>query len=385
MISERMKNLHPYVPGEQPKDRVYIKLNANENPYPPAPEVIKATGAFVKKNPMKLALYPDPDSLSLRASIADMLNKTGGVLCRASVSGKKCEPAQEDKIPFVVTPDMIYAGNGSDEVLSFVFYAFFDSANRLVLPEFTYSFYPVYAGFYNIPTDVMPLNADWTLDTAEMLSRAKANGSGIIFANPNAPTGRGLTRDEVRAMIKSADSDKVFVVDEAYCDFGGESCIPLLSEFKNLVIVRTFSKSLCSAGMRLGYIVANPELVNTVTTVKNSLNHFPVDAVAQAAGKAACENPWYYAECARKVACERDDFIRFLSENGWNVIPSQTNFVFAQKPGMGGEEVYQRIKQEGILVRHFSTKGIEDYVRITIGTKKQMNELKRVIGRLQSV
>ena len=385
MISERMKNLHPYVPGEQPKDRVYIKLNANENPYPPAPEVIKATGAFVKKNPMKLALYPDPDSLSLRASIADMLYKTGGVLCRASVSGKKCEPAQEDKIPFVVTPDMIYAGNGSDEVLSFVFYAFFDSANRLVLPEFTYSFYPVYAGFYNIPTDVIPLNADWTLDTAEMLSRAKANGSGIIFANPNAPTGRGLTRDEVRAMIKSADSDKVFVVDEAYCDFGGESCIPLLSEFKNLVIVRTFSKSLCSAGMRLGYIVANPELVNTVTTVKNSLNHFPVDAVAQAAGKAACENPWYYAECARKVACERDDFIRFLSENGWNVIPSQTNFVFAQKPGMGGEEVYQRIKQEGILVRHFSTKGIEDYVRITIGTKKQMNELKRVIGRLQSV
>lgn len=385
MISERMKNLHPYVPGEQPKDRVYIKLNANENPYPPAPEVIKATGAFVKKNPMKLALYPDPDSLSLRASIADMLNKTGGVLCRASVSGKKCEPAQEDKIPFEVTPDMIYAGNGSDEVLSFVFYAFFDSANRLVLPEFTYSFYPVYAGFYNIPTDVIPLNADWTLDTAEMLFRAKANGSGIIFANPNAPTGRGLTRDEVRAMIKSADSDKVFVVDEAYCDFGGESCIPLLSEFKNLVIVRTFSKSLCSAGMRLGYIVANPELVNTVTTVKNSLNHFPVDAVAQAAGKAACENPWYYAECARKVACERDDFIRFLSENGWNVIPSQTNFVFAQKPGMGGEEVYQRIKQEGILVRHFSTKGIEDYVRITIGTKKQMNELKRVIGRLQSV
>lgn len=380
-----MKNLHPYVPGEQPKDRVYIKLNANENPYPPAPEVIKATGAFVKKNPMKLALYPDPDSLSLRASIADMLNKTGGVLCRASVSGKKCEPAQEDKIPFVVTPDMIYAGNGSDEVLSFVFYAFFDSANRLVLPEFTYSFYPVYAGFYNIPTDVIPLNADWTLDTAEMLSRAKANGSGIIFANPNAPTGRGLTRDEVRAMIKSADSDKVFVVDEAYCDFGGESCIPLLSEFRNLVIVRTFSKSLCSAGMRLGYIVANPELVNTVTTVKNSLNHFPVDAVAQAAGKAACENPWYYAECARKVACERDDFIRFLSENGWNVIPSQTNFVFVQKPGMGGEEVYQRIKQEGILVRHFSTKGIEDYVRITIGTKKQMNELKRVIGRLQSV
>ena len=383
MISERMKNLHPYVPGEQPKDRVYIKLNANENPYPPAPEVIKATGAFVKKNPMKLALYPDPDSLSLRASIADMLNKTGGVLCRASVSGKKCEPAQEDKIPFVVTPDMIYAGNGSDEVLSFVFYAFFDSANRLVLPEFTYSFYPVYAGFYNIPTDVIPLNADWTLDTAEMLSRAKANGSGIIFANPNAPTGRGLTRDEVRAMIKSADSDKVFVVDEAYCDFGGESCIPLLKDFKNLLIVRTFSKSLSGAGLRLGYIVSNPEIISSVTTVKNSLNHFPLDALTQISGKIACENAWYYAECAKKVVSERESFQKFLEENGWFYIPSKTNFVLVKNSSVSGKEVYAKIKENGILVRHFDTNGISDYVRITIGTKEQMDKLKEIMKKIK--
>ena len=182
---------------------------------------------------------------------------------------------------------MIYSGNGSDEVLSFVFYAFFDSDTKLVLPEFTYSFYPVYAGFYNIPTDIVPMNSDWSLNKEEMLSRAKKNNSGLIFANPNAPSGIALTREQVKQMLDAASKDKIFVVDEAYCDFGGESCIPLLKDYKNLVIVRTFSKSLCSAGMRLGYIVADPELVKAVTTVKNSLNHFPIYAIAQVAGKTA--------------------------------------------------------------------------------------------------
>lgn len=382
MISLRMKNLHPYVPGEQPKDRVYIKLNANENPYEPAPEVIAAACDFIQKNPMKLALYPDPDSCGLRAAIAGLLNRTGGVLCRAAVAGRECTPSPADRIPFEVTPDMIFTGNGSDEVLSFVFYTFFDSADTLVLPEFTYSFYPVYAGFYNIPTEVVPLKTDWTIDTEKLLERAKANGSGIIFANPNAPTGLSLSRGEVRKMLQAADSERVFVVDEAYCDFGGESCIPLLAEFKNLVIVRTFSKSLCAAGMRLGYIVAHPELISAVTTAKNSFNHFPVDAAAQAAGTAACENPWYYAQCAKKIAAERDSFIRFLSEKGWDVIPSRTNFIFARNREMSGEAVYQLIKQNGILVRHFNTRGIEDYVRITIGTKEQMDELKRIISGL---
>lgn len=379
MLTTRMKNLHPYVPGEQPRDRVYIKLNANENPYPPCEEVVKGTVDFIQNNPMKLTVYPDPDSLELHAAIADMLNKTGGVLCRAEVDGKNVKPSEKDKIPFEVTPEMIYSGNGSDEVLSFVFYAFFDSAAKLVLPEFTYSFYPVYAGFYNIETDVVPMKMDWSLDKEEMLRRAGANGSGLIFANPNAPSGIGLKREQVREMLEKASPEKVFVVDEAYCDFGGESCISLLKDFKNLVIVRTFSKSLCSAGMRLGYIVANPELVQAVTTVKNSLNHFPIDAVSQVAGKIACENAWYYAECARKVSEERDSFIEFLKNSGWEVIPSETNFVLARKPGMPGESVYQKIKSQGILVRHFKTPGIEDYVRITIGTKDQMTQLKKVM------
>ena len=377
IISNRMKNLHPYVPGEQPKDRVYIKLNANENPYAPSPAVQKAVLNFVQQHPEKMGLYPDPDSTQLHKAIAKMLNETGGVLCRAKVQGNKVTPAEQDKIPFEVTENMIYTGNGSDEVLSFVFYAFFDSSKKFVMPEFTYSFYPVYAGFYNIPMDNVPLKSDWSLDTDEMLKRAENNKGGIIFANPNAPTGLGLTRDEVRQMLKKASPDEIFIVDEAYVDFGGESCIPLLKEFNNLVIVRTFSKSLCGAGQRLGYIVASEELVNIVTTVKNSVNHFPIDAVSQVSGVAACEDIGYYVECSKKVAEERDDFFNFLKSQGFYVLESKTNFLFAKKEGMAGNDIYKKIKEKGILIRHFNTPGIEDFVRITIGTHQQMEELKK--------
>ena len=384
LISNRIKNLNPYVPGEQPKDRVYIKLNANENPYPPSPAVQKAVMEFVQQHPEKMGLYPDPDSLELHAAIADMLNKSGGVLCRASVEGDQVQPAGQDKIPFTVTPDMIYTGNGSDEVLSFVFYAFFDSSKKFVMPQFTYSFYPVYAGFYNIPMDQVPLKEDWTLDVDEMLKRADKNQGGIIFANPNAPTGLGLTRDQVRDMIKKASEDEIFIVDEAYVDFGGESCIPLLAEFKNLVIVRTFSKSLCGAGQRLGYIVANPELVNIVTTVKNSVNHFPIDAVAQVSGTAACRDLAYYVGTSRKVAEEREKFYNFLKDKGFYVLKSQTNFLFARHPDLPGDQLYQKVKQQGLLIRHFATKGIEDFVRITIGTPEQMEVLKQAIENIVS-
>lgn len=382
LLSSRVKKLSPYVPGEQPKDRVYIKLNANENPYPPSPAVQKAVLDFVKNHPEKLALYPDPDSLELHAAIAEMLNKSGGVLCRAKCNGGEVVPSEQDKIPFTVTPDMIYSGNGSDEVLSMVFYAFFDSSKSFVMPQFTYSFYPVYAGYYDIPMDNVPLKEDWSLDTEEMLSRAKKNMGGIIFANPNAPTGLGLTRNEVREMLKKADSDEIFIVDEAYVDFGGQSCIPLLAEFKNLVIVRTFSKSLCGAGQRLGYIVSNPELVNIVTTVKNCVNHFPIDAVAQVSGTAACRDVAYYVDTSRKVAEERDKFYNFLKEKGFYVLKSETNFLFAKHPSISGEDLYQKVKAQGLLIRHFATKGIEDFVRITIGTPEQMSELRKAFEEI---
>ncbi|MBQ9282158.1 MAG: aminotransferase class I/II-fold pyridoxal phosphate-dependent enzyme [Treponema sp.] len=389
MLASRMNNLHPYVPGEQPKDRVYIKLNANENPYPPSPLVIKAVRNAAKKHPEKLALYPDPDSNSLKEAISDMLNKTGGVLCRANLEGGKkngskarVSPSEADKIPFVVSPEMIYVGNGSDEVLSFVFYAFFDSDRKLVLPEHTYSFYPVYGGFYDIPLEKIPLNSDWTLNKEKMIEAANNENSGIIFANPNAPTSLGLTRDEVREMLKKAPKDKVFVVDEAYVDFGGESSIPLLAEFQNLVIVRTTSKSLCGAGQRLGYLVANKELVNAVTTVKNSLNHFPIDFLAQQAGIAACKDVGYYVHAAQSVAFERDEFIDFLREKGWSVLDSQTNFIFCKKDGVDGKAAYKKIKEEGILIRRFDTPGIEEYLRITVGTHEQMQALRDVMEEI---
>ena len=376
IVSNRIKNLHPYVPGEQPKDRVYIKLNANENPYKPSPKVCKAVIDFVQNSPEKLGLYPDPDSNKLHQKIADMLNASGGVLCRAKVDeNNNVTPAEIDKIPFTVTSDMIYTGNGSDEVLSFVFYAFFDSSKKFVMPQFTYSFYPVYAGFYNIPMDCIPLLPDWKLDVETMLSHAKQNDSGIIFANPNAPTGISLSRAEVRQMLQKASPEQIFIVDEAYVDFGGESCIPLLKEFKNLLIVRTFSKSLSGAGQRLGYIVANPELINIVTTVKNSVNHFPIDAVAQVCGEAACNDVAYYVETSKKIALEREKFSEFLTAKGFEVLPSKTNFVFARKNGFSGKEIYEKIKEQGILIRHFATPGIEDFVRISIGDENQMKKL----------
>ncbi len=382
LVSSRIKNLSPYVPGEQPNDRVYIKLNANENPYPPSKNVAKSLIKFIKKHPEKMGLYPDPDSVKLNEAIAKMLNQSGGVLCNAKVEGKKVSPAENDKIPFTVTSDMIYSGNGSDEVLSFIFYAFFDSSKKFVMPEFTYSFYPVYAGYYNIPMDLVPLKDDWSLDVDKMLENAKNDDGGIIFANPNAPTALALSREEVRQMLEKANKDEIFIVDEAYVDFGGESCIPLLKDYKNLIIVRTFSKSLCGAGQRLGYIVANPEIIKTVFTVKNCVNHFPIDAINQTAGIAACNDVAYYVETSKKVVEEREKFYNFLVENGFYVTKSKTNFLFAKHPSISGDVIYKKIKEEGILIRHFATKGIDDFVRISIGTKEQMDALKKAFYKL---
>ncbi|MCR5606609.1 MAG: histidinol-phosphate transaminase [Treponema sp.] len=385
MLSKRLENLNPYVPGEQPKDREYIKLNANENPYSPSPKVKEAILDVVNNSLQKLGLYPDPESVELRESIAHMINCTGGVLCNAYQNGcgdYSCISSAQDLIPFNVTPDMIFCGNGSDEVLSFVFYTFFDTDRPLVLPKYTYSFYPVYAGFYNIALDEVNLKNDWTLDIDKMLLEANKYDTNIIFANPNAPTGLALSRLQVKEMLEKAPKDKVFVVDEAYVDFGGQSCIPLLKDFKNLVVVRTFSKSMSFAGMRLGYVVANPELIKAMMTVKNSFNHFPVDAIAQKAAVASCKDVSYYCVNAKKVAEERESFEAFLCEKGWSVIPSKTNFVFAKKNGKSGDEMYKFIKSQGILVRHFSTPGIEDYLRITIGTHEQMNALKKIMENL---
>ena len=367
MFAQRLQNLNPYKPGEQPKDREYIKLNANENPYLPSPKIKEA----VKDIPLqKLALYPDPDSHELKRAIAAALNKTGGVLVPA-----------EDQPPlgFEITEDMIFCGNGSDEVLSFVFYAFFDSDKPLVSPEFSYSFYPVYAGYYGINLKKVPLNADFTLNTKAML---EIDSTGMIFANPNAPTGRTLSVAEIDAMLEAYPKDKVFVVDEAYTDFSGYTVLPLLKKYENLLVIRTFSKSMSFAGMRLGYAIGAPALINALTTTKNSFNHFPTDAFCQTAAIAACSDIEWYSENCRKVINTRDAFCKALSDSGWNVIPSKTNFVLVSKDGISGKDVYESIKKQGILVRFFDIDVIRDFVRITIGTDDQMKKLLDIMKAL---
>jgi len=348
MFAKRFSELNPYVPGEQPRDRVYIKLNANENPYPPSPEVNKVLKEF---DPALLRLYPDPDSNELRSAIARMLG-----------SG--------------ITPEMIFAGNGSDEVLSFVFFTFFDDDAPLYFPEHTYSFYPVYADYYGIPFRKIPLEKDFSIDTETLL---EGKSSGIIFANPNAPTGIYLPLPDIRIILDNYPPDRVVVVDEAYIDFGGESAISLLGEYKNLVIIRTFSKSFCFAGARLGFMVANPELIDAVFTTKNSFNHFPVDALTQRIGIASCNDWMYYKNINDRIQRTREVFSKRLRDAGWDVLPSLTNFVFVRKEGLDGKKIYDTLKSYGILVRFFNHPGITDFVRISIGTEEDMLKLLEIM------
>ena len=349
MYAERVKALNPYVPGEQPNDRVYIKLNANENPYPPSPKVQEVLNNF---DTSALRRYPDPDATELRKAFAKVVG---------------------------VTPDMVYAGNGSDEILSFIFYTFFDSKLPVVLPQHTYSFYPVYASYYDIPLHKVPLEDDFTISIDKLL---EPESSGIIFANPNAPTGCFMSLEKLREFLTRYDSNKPVVVDEAYIDFGGETAIPLLEEFHNLIIIRTFSKSYCFAGARLGFVIASADVINTFITVKNSFNHFPVDAIIQKLGIATCEDYDYYQKINAEIAKTRDWFTEELKKLGFDVIPSKANFVFAKKAGMSGEEIYKGIKKAGILIRHFNHSGIENYVRITIGTKEEMDLLCNALKNL---
>ncbi len=348
MYAKRLAGLKPYVPGEQPKDRTYVKLNANENPYPPSPAVGKVLREF---DPSAFRFYPDPDAQALREAIARMLGHG-------------------------VTSDMIFAGNGSDEVLSFIFYAFFDSGSPVVFPEHTYSFYPVYAGYYGIPVRKALLRADFSIDPDALLA---GDSCGLIFPNPNAPTGIYMPIKELRSILERYPRDKAVIVDEAYIDFGGETAIPLLSEFRNLVIIRTFSKSFCFAGARLGFVVANPEVIDAIFTVKNSFNHFPVDALTQKIGIASCDDSGYYRRINGEIASTRDSFASGLRASGWDVLPSLANFVFARKSTVSGREIYERARKEGFLIRHFDIPGIADFVRITVGLPEDMARLLEVL------
>ncbi|MBN1698556.1 MAG: histidinol-phosphate transaminase [Spirochaetales bacterium] len=351
MLSERIKNLIPYVPGEQPQDRQYIKLNTNENPYPPCPGVKSFLESFDYSN---LRLYPDPLAERVREKIAGYYH---------------------------VEKENVFVGNGSDEVLSFAFYAFFDSARGpLLFPEFTYSFYPVYCNFYRIDYNGIGLNDDFSIDIERFLSQRPS--CGLIFPNPNAPTGIFLDLQSVNDLLRGYPRDNVVIIDEAYIDFGGQSAVNLISEYKNLLVTGTFSKSRSLAGLRFGFAVGSPGLIRALFTVKDSFNSYPVDYLAQRISEIAIEEDAYYKKTTASIISTRDLLVHALTEAGWHVLPSRANFIFTGKKGISGESVYRTLKQEGILVRYFNIPGIDGFVRITIGTDPQIGRLLDEIKRL---
>ncbi len=343
-ISARAARLTPYTPGEQPQDRSYIKLNTNENPYPPAPGVERLLRSF---NAEELRLYPDPDSSALREVIAE---------------------------EYGLSPEEVFVGNGSDEVLSLLFFAFFDGERGpLLFPEYTYSFYHVYCTYFDIPAQPVAMASNFSVDPSGFTAREKY--CGAIFPNPNAPTGIALRREQITALLSSFDSRRLLAVDEAYADFGAESCVPLLREHPNLLTVHTMSKGRSLAGLRVGFALGNRKLIEMLQRVKDSFNPYPLDRLSQAAAIEALRDRKYYRDTARRVMKTRETTAAQLRENGWEVLPSQANFLFVRAPSFSGREIYSRLKEEGILVRHFSTPGINEYVRITVGTEEEMEQL----------
>lgn len=350
MLAERMNSLSPYIPGEQPQDGKYIKLNTNENPYPPTPEIKKY---LTEIDTAKLRLYPDPSSKALREAIATQEN---------------------------LLPANVFVGNGSDEVLSFVFFAFFDGKyGPLKFPEFTYSFYPVYSSFYNIPYEKINLKDDFSIDINGYL---KGESSGIIIPNPNAPTGIGMKLSEIRELLDQYNTDRLVAIDEAYIAFGGESAAELVNEYENLLIIRTFSKSSSLAGLRLGYALGNEKLINALTTAKDSFNSYPVDFIAQKCGEIAVKDRKYEETVVHSIILTREKFVKDAESIGWELLPSRANFVFARKHGISGKEIYTKLKEQKILVRFFDKPGISDFVRITIGTADEMKALLEAMKNL---
>jgi histidinol-phosphate aminotransferase len=343
--SDHVAALAPYVPGEQPKVDDLLKLNTNENPYGPSPKAIAAMQACLGDG---LRLYPDPESTVLRAALAR---------------------------GWVVTPEQVFAGNGSDEVLAHVFHGFFLRGGRPVLmPDITYSFYRTYARLYDVPCQLVPLTADFRIAVDDYLSGAGEAPAAIIFANPNAPTGIALPLDEIRRLA-AGRPDTLIVVDEAYAEFGAESAAALLAEFDNLLVVHTFSKSRSLAGLRVGYALGRAEVIEGLTRVKDSFNSYPLDRVAQAGATAAFEDRAYFEQTRQAIMQARTALTQDLIALGFEVLPSLANFVFARHPAHAGAALAAALRERRVLVRRFAQPRIEDFLRITIGTPQECQRL----------
>ena len=335
-FSHKFDNLKPYVPGEQPRDRRYIKLNTNESPFPPSPLAQK----YAAQEAGQLELYSDPWCTALTQKTAAMLG------------------VEEDRILFT---------NGSDDALNFAFMAFCDSETPAIFPDITYGFYKVFAELGSIPYTEIPLKEDFTIEIEDY---CKMPGT-VFIANPNAPTGLCLTLDQIRTVIES-DPERVVVIDEAYIDFGGESAVPLTAEYDNLLVIQTFSKSRSMAGGRLGFAVGSRELIGDLNALKFSTNPFNVNRMTMGAGLGSLEDEDYFRSCVARVKACRQWTYEQLNALGMTTIPSETNFVFTKHSSIGGKVLYTKLREKGILIRHFDTPRLRDYIRVTIGDENQM-------------
>ena len=336
-FSEKFAALDAYVPGEQPKDKKYIKLNTNESPFPPSESVIKA----VSSEACDLRLYSDPEASALTEKCASL---------------------------YGVSRDMVLMTNGSDEILNFAFMAFSDEKRPIVFPDITYGFYPVFAELNHIPYETIPLKDDFTIAPEDYIGI----GKNIVIANPNAPTGIALSLSDIERIVKS-NPDNVVIIDEAYVDFGAESAVSLVKKYDNLIVTMTFSKSRSMAGARLGFGIADPALIADMNTIKYSTNPYNVNRLTQVAGLAALNDNSYYMDNCRIIEENREYTRAELNKLGFEVLPSATNFLFARSADISGEELYLSLKSRGILVRHFTKEKIREFNRITIGTKADMD------------
>ncbi|MFA3336857.1 UNVERIFIED_CONTAM: histidinol-phosphate transaminase [Acinetobacter baumannii] len=345
--SPEVRELEPYVPGEQPKIQNLLKLNTNENPYPPSPKVVEAVQAVLHEQADALRLYPDPDGTALKQAIAKQQN---------------------------IDVSQVFVGNGSDEVLAHIFKAFFLQDEPILYPDITYSFYPVYSQFFGTKTKEIPLNENFEIDVRDY---TQPNG-GVIITNPNAPTSIALSLAEIEQVLQ-ANPDRVVVIDEAYVDFGAESAVSLINRYENLVVCQTTSKSRSLAGLRVGFAIAQSHLIAALEAVKNSFNSYPIDRFAIAAAVASFEDQAYFEEQCQKVITSREKLVRDLTELGFNVLPSKANFIFATHSQHDAGQLAQKLREQGIIVRYFNKPRINQFLRITVGTDEQNARLVQTL------
>lgn len=339
-LKSNFRDIEPYVPGEQPQYPDKIKLNTNENPYPPSPMVQKVLGDFSADD---LKLYPDPNASELVSAIADY---------------------------YSVDKSNVFVGVGSDDVLAMCFMAFFNSGKSVIFPDITYSFYPVWANLFGVKYETKPLDDNFQIKKEDYFCE---NG-GVIFPNPNAPTGVELSLDVIEEIIQH-NSDRIVIVDEAYVDFGAKSALPLVKKYKNLVVVQTFSKSRSLAGLRIGFAIANEELISVLNAVKNSYNSYTINSLTIKAGAAAIADNGYFKQTTEKIIATRENTKKQLAKLGFEFNDSKSNFIFAKHKSVKAVDIFEALREKHIFVRYFNQHRIDNYLRITIGTDEQMQAL----------